>query len=52
MTRRKIKVVNVEQLEVRQLMTGDITAVLQNNILYLNEAPGLVGEPSHRLAAA
>ena len=44
--RAKTKTVDAEQLEVRQLLTGDVTAVLQNNILTINEAPGHVGEAS------
>lgn len=45
--RKQLKKVDAEHLEVRQMLTGDISVVLQHNVLTLNEAPGHVGEASN-----
>jgi hypothetical protein len=34
---------NMEQMEARQMMAGDVTASVSNGTLYLNEAPGQSG---------
>ena len=33
----------LENLEVRQMMAGDVAAYVQNGTLYINEAPGQIG---------
>ena len=39
----RFRKLNMELMERREMMAADITAVLQNGNLYINEAKGSVG---------